>query len=289
MTVLVTGSTGNIGSQVVQLLAKQNLDVRALVRGESSKVSFPSKVATFKGDLMDVSAMRSALKGVRTLFLLNAVVPDETTQALTMLDLAREAGIEHFVYFSVFNSELFREVPHIASKHLVERVIEAENLPATVLHPAFFMQNDLLLHDALRAGYYPQPIGDVGVASADVRDIAEIAALEIARREKSPTPLPRLAIEIVGPETLTGSAVAEIWSSVLKRPVQYAGNDLAATEEMLAKMVPGWVAHDLCLMFKAFQKHGVVPPVAAQATLERMLGRKLRTYRAFAEEAAASW
>jgi len=35
------------------------------------------------------------------LFLLNAVTPDEVTQALITLSLAQEAGIKRIVYFSV--------------------------------------------------------------------------------------------------------------------------------------------------------------------------------------------
>jgi uncharacterized protein YbjT (DUF2867 family) len=40
-------------------------------------------------------------------------------------------------------------VPHFASKQLVERVIDARAVPATVLRPANFMQNDPILRDAL--------------------------------------------------------------------------------------------------------------------------------------------
>ena len=90
--------------------------------------------------MTDVASMRVALRGVDTLFLLNAVAPDETTQALLTLGLAREASLQRIVYFSVFNSALFDDVPHFAGKHLVERVIDAQALPATVLRPAYFMQ-----------------------------------------------------------------------------------------------------------------------------------------------------
>ena len=72
--------------------------------------------------------MRAALEGVDTLFLLNAAVPDEVTQALLTLDLAREAGVERIVYLSVFNSALFDDVPHFASKHLAERMIDAQTI-----------------------------------------------------------------------------------------------------------------------------------------------------------------
>ena len=92
--------------------------------------------------MTDVASMRTVPKGVDTLFLLNAVVPDETTQAFGTLDLAREAGIQRIVYFSVFNSALFDDVPHFAGKYLVERVIDAQAIPATVLRPAYFMRSE---------------------------------------------------------------------------------------------------------------------------------------------------
>jgi uncharacterized protein YbjT (DUF2867 family) len=125
MTILVTGSTGNIGSQVVQRLADRGAKVRAFAR-DASKLKIPANVEPVQGDLTDVASVRVALKGVDTLFLINAVVPDETTQALVTLDLAREAGVQRMVYFSVFNSALFDDVPHFAGKHLVERVIDAQ-------------------------------------------------------------------------------------------------------------------------------------------------------------------
>ncbi|MBR7513849.1 NAD(P)H-binding protein, partial [Mycobacterium tuberculosis] len=78
---------------------KRGADVRALVR-HPEKASLPAGVAVAQGDLLDVDSLRSAFSGVSTLFLLNAVVPDEFTQALTALNLAREAGIARFVYLS---------------------------------------------------------------------------------------------------------------------------------------------------------------------------------------------
>jgi hypothetical protein len=41
---------------------------------------------------------------------------DQGPLALATLDLAREAGIHRIVYFSVFNSALFDDVPHFAGK-----------------------------------------------------------------------------------------------------------------------------------------------------------------------------
>jgi uncharacterized protein YbjT (DUF2867 family) len=123
----------------VQRLARQSARILTLVRDDASKVKVPARVEPVQGDMTDVASMRTVLKGFDTLFLLNAVVPDETTQALGTLDLAREAGIQRIVYFSVFNSARFDDVPYFAGKYLVERVIDAQAIPATVLRPAYFM------------------------------------------------------------------------------------------------------------------------------------------------------
>jgi uncharacterized protein YbjT (DUF2867 family) len=289
MTILVTGSTGTIGSQVVQRLAGQNARIRALVRDDTSKSKVPAGVEPVQGDMTDVASMRTALRGVDTLFLLNAVAADEVTQALATLDLAREAAIQRIVYLSVFNSALFDDVPHFAGKYLVERVIDAQAIPATVLRPAYFMQNDLMFRDALKGGIYPQPIGSVGAAMVDVRDIADAAVVELLRRERAPHPLPRTTIELVGPDTLAGAEIAAIWTSVLGKDVRYGGDDLAAFERQAAGMMPGWMAYDFRSMLRAFHRFGMIPGKDSRAIFEALIGHPLRSYRAFAQEAAANW
>jgi uncharacterized protein YbjT (DUF2867 family) len=272
----------------VQRLIGQSARVRGLVR-DASKAKLPAAIEPVQGDMTDVASMRTALKGVDTLFLLNAVAADELTQALGTLDLAREAGIQRMVYFSVFKSSLFDDVPHFAGKYLVERVIDAHAIPATVLRPAYFMQNDLMFRDALKAGVYPQPIGGVGVTMVDIRDIADAAVAELLRRERASHPLPRTTIEFVGPDTLTGAEVAAIWASVLGRDVRYGGDDLAAFENQAARMMPGWMAHDFRLMLRGFHRFGLIPGKDSRATFEALIGHPLRSYHAFAEEAAAKW
>jgi uncharacterized protein YbjT (DUF2867 family) len=150
MTILVTGASGNIGGHVVDQLIKRGAKVRALVR-DPKKTNFPAGVEIAQGDLLDVDALRSAFKGVSTLFLLNAVVPDEFTQALIALNLAREAGIERIVYLSVIHSDVYVNVPHFAGKFGVERMIEQMGFNATILRPAYFVQNDLSIKDVVPA------------------------------------------------------------------------------------------------------------------------------------------
>lgn len=287
MTILVTGATGKVGRQVVQQLTRRGARVRAIVR-DAAKAGLPEGVDLVQGDLLDVAALRRAFDGVSTLFLLNGVVPDEFTQALLVLNAARDAGVTRVVYLSVIHADRYLNVPHFAGKYAVERMLEAMGFGATILRPAYFMDNDATVKDAITGyGVYPMPIGARGLAMVDTADIAEVAALELLRRDGSAQPLPLERIHIVGPETLTGPQVAALWSDVLGRPVAYGGDDTAAFERNLLDFMPPWMAYDMRLMAERFLEIGMVPDAGDVARLERMLGRPLRTYRAFAQSLAA--
>lgn len=284
MTILVTGATGTIGRHVVEQLVKRGANVRALVR-TPAKANLPAGVAVAEGDLLDVESLRAAFSGVSTLFLLNAVVPDEFTQALTALNVAREAGIERFVYLSVIHSDRYVNVPHFAGKFGVERMMEQMGFKATILRPAYFMNNELMIKDAVTGyGVYPMPIGSKGLAMIDARDIGEIAAIELIRRETSATPLPLERINLVGPDTLTGARAAAIWSEVLGRSIAYGGDDTAGFEKNLRQFMPGWMAFDMRVMSERFLTEGMIPEAGDVKRLTDILGRPLRSYRDFVAE-----
>jgi uncharacterized protein YbjT (DUF2867 family) len=289
MTILVTGGTGSVCSQVLAHLAGKGAEIHALVRS-TKKVPLPDGVTPVKGDFMNVDSVRAALARVSTLFLLNAVTPDEVTQALIALNLAREAGIERIVYFSVLHSDAYTNVPHFTSKYTVERMIEQFDLPATILRPAYFIQNDAKLKDAvLGHGVYPMPVGAVGVSMVDTRDIGDVAAQHLLRREQASSPLPRETINLVGPEALTGAAIADIWTQVLNRAVRYGGDDTAAFEQQMKAYAPGWMACDMRLTFGRCQQDGMAGTAEDVARMTDELGRSPRSYRDFAVETAKHW
>ncbi|WP_457322541.1 SDR family oxidoreductase [Roseateles sp. P5_E11] len=289
MSILVIGSTGTVGSLVVQGLAKQGAQVKAMVRRTGTQ-SLPAGVDGVVADLGDVNSLRLAMSGVRTLFLLNALAPDEVTQSLQALSVAREAGIQRIVYLSVIHADLYTDVPHFTGKHTVERMIESLDLPATILRPAYFMQNDASIQPVIEGyGVFPMPIGAKGCAMVDVRDIADIAVAELLRRDRSPEPLPRLTLEVAGTEVFTGETAAAVWGQALNREIRYGGDDVQAFEAQLAAQhVPAWMAYDLRLMMSRIQQLGQIPAAGATQTLEKMLGRPLRTYQAFVAERVAT-
>jgi uncharacterized protein YbjT (DUF2867 family) len=288
MTILVTGATGRVGTQVVQQLVQRGAEVRVLVR-DPSKTNFPAGVQVVKGDLLDLDSLRSAFDGVNTLFLLNAVAGDEFTQALITLNVARQSGVERLVYLSVIHSDRFVNVPHFAVKLGAERMIEQMGFSATILRPTYFIDNDQSIKDVIfNHGVYPMPIGAKGLAMVDTRDIAEVAAIELIRRAQAPGKLPLETINLVGPDTLTGTDVAGIWSDILGRAVVYGGDDPTGFEQNLATFMPKWMAYELRLMAERFVSDGMIPESGDVERLTKILGRPLHSYRNFAAGIAAT-
>ncbi len=287
MTMLVLGATGTIGRHVVDQLVQRGVDVRALARNPA-KADFPAGVDVVQGDLLDPDSLRRAFTGVSAFFLLNAVTPDEFTQALIALNVAREAGVERVVYLSVIHSDRYVNVPHFAGKFGVERMLEQMGFAATILRPAYFMNNELTIKDAVTAyGAYPMPIGGKGLAMVDPRDLGEIAAIALIHRAHATQPMVLERINVVGPDTLTGAMAAAVWSDVLQRPIAYGGDDTAGFEQNLRQFMPGWMAYDMRLMADRFISDGMVPDAGDVARLTGMLGRPLRNYRDYVASIAA--
>lgn len=286
MTILVTGATGRVGRHVVDQLVKRGADVRVLTR-DPAKANFAASVDVVQGDLLDIDTLRTAFTGVGTLFLLNAVAGDEFTQALIALNIARESGVERVVYLSVMHSDLFVNVPHFAAKYGAERMIEQMDFGATILRPAYFIDNDVMIKDViLNHGVYPMPIGSKGVAMVDARNIAEVAAIELIRRNRAAGKLPTETINLVGPDTLTGSDLAAIWADILGRPVAYGGDDPTGFEQNLANFMPKWMAYEMRLMAERYVSDGMIPKADDVERLTKILGRPLHSYRSFATEIA---
>lgn len=282
MTILVTGATGRVGRHLVQQLVQRDAKVRVLTRNPAS-ADFPATVEVMQGDLLDLAALRRAFSGVSTLFLLNAVTGDEFTQALITLNIARESGVERVVYLSVFGADSAVNVPHFAVKFGAERMLAAMGFGATILRPSYFIDNEAMIKDViLQHGIYPMPLGGKGVAMVDARDIAEVAALELIRRDQAPGRLPSTTLNLVGPDSLTGEGAAAIWSELLGRPIHYAGDDPQGFEQNMATFMPAWMAYEMRLMAERYVSDGMLPQPGDRERLVQMLGRPLHGYRDFA-------
>lgn len=285
MKILVTGGTGNVGGAVVKELLKRGAEVRVLARKQPEAGKLLAGVEVAIGDLLDPVSVEQAMQGVDKLFLLNAVVPDELTQALITYGIAKRVGLKHVTYLSVFKVDQFRDVPHFASKLAVENALREFGVPYTILRPGYYIQNDANLKDALMGpGVYPMPIGTAGIAAADVQDIAEAAAVSLTKDGHDGQ-----TYDVVASTTISGPGNAALWSKLLGKEIKYTGHNFDQWEQGMRSRMPGWTAFDLRMMFQGYFDRGFASTETEVARLTKLLGHAPRSYEDFATQTAAMW
>jgi uncharacterized protein YbjT (DUF2867 family) len=284
MRILVTGGTGTVGSQVVEQLLARGAEVAVLTR-DPDKARLPKGATATQGNLLDVATLRRVFQDVDGVFLLNAVSPTESQEALLAITARRGSGVKHLVYLSVHQVDGAPWLPHFGAKVGIEAAVKASGIAYTILRPDNFFQNDYWYKDVLlQYGVYPQPLGEVGTSRVDVRDIAEAAAIAFTQPGHGGQ-----TYDLVGPEVVTGPSAAAVWADVLGRPIAYGGNDLDAWEQQAVAMLPDWMAFDFRHMYAHFQDKGLRATPDAVARLTALLGHPPRNFRTFAEECAAAW
>lgn len=285
MSILVIGGTGRVGSHLVETLTERGVPVRVLTRSNEKAAALPAGVEGVVGDLQDPATIRSIYKGIARAFLLTGNGPTELLEGLMALSGAIDARVERLVFLSAQAAPGAPLVPHFGAKVAIQAALAKSGLAHAILRPPYFNQNDDLSKDAiLGAGIYPQPLGSLGVARVDIRDVADAAA-NILTADEAITG----SYVISSPDVINGIESAALWSQALGCPVAYCGDDLERWEAEAARFMPAWFAYDLMLMYRHLQAHG--QPVTAEE-LERqeaILGQPPRSYAAYIAERAAQW
>ena len=178
----------------------------------------------------------------------------------------------------------FRRQPRWAGEQRTEGNRLGDPVPFTIIRPNYFIQNDATLKDALMAGIYPMPLGNLGISVVDIRDIAEATAIVITSNEHNGK-----TYNLNGPEAISGSKAASIWSQLLGKDIRYAGHDMDAFEEQMRKRAPSWSAFDIRMMFQGYLERGFVADAGDVEKLTKLLGHAPRSYEDFAAETAALW
>ena len=146
--VLVTGATGQQGGAVARNLLGRGFGVRALTRDPEkpeANVLAERGAEVVRGELEDRSSLDRALEGVYGVFSVQnfweAGYDREIEQGKRLVDAAKAADIEHYVYSSVGSAHRETGIPHFDSKWEVEEHLRGSGVPFTILRPVFFMQN----------------------------------------------------------------------------------------------------------------------------------------------------
>jgi uncharacterized protein YbjT (DUF2867 family) len=224
-TMLITGATGNVGSEVVRELLHANVAIRL---GAWDAAQAQASIAQHKNahlaqivpfDFVDASTYAQAFVGITHLFLVRPPqLADVPKQIAPALDGAIEAGVRHIVFLSLQGVENNRITPHYKIEQYIRQKQAETGITFTFLRASFFMQNLSTTHrDEIRdEDVIAVPVGQARTSFIDVRDIAAVGAQ--ALRDDAHH---NQAYTLTGAEALTYGDVATIMTEELGRNITY--------------------------------------------------------------------
>jgi uncharacterized protein YbjT (DUF2867 family) len=224
-TVFVTGATGKQGGSVARVLSQHGFHLIALTRKTDSDKSRALKkldIQVVSGDLNDTASYRDYLKGAYGIFSVQTFeqgVDKEIRQGIGLATVAKEFGVRHFLYSSVYGADLNTGVPHIDRKFRIENHIKQIGLPFTILRPTSFYENFLIpqVKKGILNGKMAQPVNRETVMQyMAAEDIGKVAVKIFQNQDLYLNRIIPLAAE-----QLNALEVCDLFSTVLKKPVTY--------------------------------------------------------------------
>src|SRR6201984_2682340 len=265
-TILITGVTGHQGGAVARALHGTGFKLRGLTRkpdSERASALARNGVNIVKRDLDDAPTLRRALAGAWGVFGVQntweAGVEGEESQGKRLAALAREAGVEHYVYTSVGSANKRTGVPHFDNKWRIEETVRGLRFPShVILRPVFFMEN-LLAPFSLQGSTLAWALGpDTKLQMIAVDDIGWVGA----RAVTDAAPLNSAEIHLAG-DVRTMPEAAEILTEALGRPIAFAQTPIEQVRQY---------SKENASMLEWFERVGYRADITG---LEREFGRSL--------------
>jgi len=275
---LITGATGNVGSQIVAQLLEQGEPVRVFVRNREKVAHWGDRVEVVEGDYTRPETFPAAFAGVDGVFLMNIGFDVEAIEPL--LAAAKAQGRPKIVFLSTILAGV--EGFPIGKIHLEkEHAIRASGLPANFLRPSGFMTNSFQWIPSLKAaGEVYNAMGDGRFSAIAAADIAAVAVKALTQLD-----LGEEVLELTGGESLTVPEQVVILSRVLGKPLRCVDIPVeTAIQNMIRSGLPPAIAAGVGKSFEAI-RNGWAPP--KRDTVEKLLGRAPMTFETWARQNAA--
>lgn len=281
--IFLTGATGSVGTELIQKLEPLNVQVKALVRGDSQASSLRSipYVQTITGDLTDPAGFLGALEGIETAFLLTNSSEQAENLQINFLEAAQRAGVRHIVKLSQFAASESSPVRFLRYHARVENRIKELGFTYTFLRPNLYMQGLLSFKEYIRdKGHFFAAIGAGRVSAIDVRDIAAVAAACLTQ-----TGHENKIYDLTGPEPLSHHEMAGILSRVLHKPVQFM--DVTPTQMQAALHAAGFPQWQADGLIEDYAHYARQEAAAVCKTVEAVTGKSAVSFEQFARDYAA--
>ncbi len=279
--ILVTGSTGNVGSQLIPTLCGAGREVRALVHDESKAQPLREAGAeVVVGDMERPDTLGKAVEGADHIYLINANGPTGAAQARNLIEAAKGAGRPHLVRQAAFGPTRSR----IIQQHEeIERLLEGSGLPFTLVKPTFFMQNLMMAAQTVASdSMMYMPFKEARLGMIDIRDVVDVAfsVLTSAGHEGK-------TYVLTGPASISFNDVADGLTKAIGKRVTYVDVPPEAAREAIVGMgMPEWIADGYIEIFEGFSE-GFADLTTPH--VEQLTGHPARSFEAFARDFAQAF
>jgi NAD(P)H dehydrogenase (quinone) len=286
--ILVTGVTGVAGKGTVEHLLKKGVpasDIIGLSRKKDGLTDLDAKGVEVRfGDYFDYDSLLRAFQGVDKVMLTSAVAfSDRFTQHYNVVTAARQAGVKHVVYMSVMRKKgSGRIMPEITESDLfTEQVLKSSGLAYTIVyHPPFT--------DILSVYYGSNPSKNGIKVPANNGKMAPATRDELAEAHAEILSTPgheNRTYSLGGSEAVSFADMAGILAAVKGQPVPFTSITAEEyTDGLVAKGTPRHVAEFLTNWVMAIEEGEFG---YQSGDLERLLGRKTKTFREYLESTLA--
>jgi len=215
--IVVTGASGTVGRAVLMEIARAGTAHRAVYRAAADAAQAPPGAETAIADFADAPALRAALDGAESVFLVCSPIPDLVALESGVIAACIATGVRRIVLNSALGAgDCPKSFP--SWHRQVEDRLKASGLAWCILRPNSFMQNVVTYFaPTIRTqGAFYGAMGDAATSFIDVRDVAAVASAALRDPAHDGQ-----TYELNGPEALTYGAVAEMITRHAGVPARY--------------------------------------------------------------------
>jgi NAD(P)H dehydrogenase (quinone) len=274
--ILVTGATGQLGTEVIKLLLNKTeaKNISILARDPAKAEHFKSKGITIhQGNYNDYGSLVKAFKGINKLYFISTGdMTNRETQHENVVKAATEAEVKHIIYtsFQRKNDSDQSPISFVAKAHIVaEKAIKASGLTYTILKHGLYADfiPVILGNSVFETGTIYLPTGDGKVAFTSRADLAAggVAVITGTGHENK-------TYEFYADTRYSFSDIASMLSKIKNRPISYVS---LKSEEYVQTLTKAGVPTEYIGLFAGFSeaiKRGEFDN--SDNTLSGWLGRK---------------
>jgi uncharacterized protein YbjT (DUF2867 family) len=284
-TILITGATGKVSTDLIQSLQGSKHKLRVLVRDEAKGARFKAQggVEVFVGDLDRPRTLAPAFAGVDSLWLLTSPGPRAPDQNSSAIWAARRAGVSHIVRMSAVGAAHNAPTINSRSHALSDTELSLSGIPFTILKPHFFMQNLMMGAQAVaKEGALYIALGEGRMGLIDARDIGLFAAQVLTtggHEGKTYTP--------TGPASIDMATAAAQLGAALGKPVRYVPISMEQMVQNASGLgMDDWMITSLVDYFTAYSNQW---GDFVTDDFQRVTGKAPRTFATFARDFAGAF